>query len=142
VSYHEKFTWAFGVIAIVAYAVYAAIIAPQLASTPPGEIEYWLPMLVTIGAAILGGILVGIVLGIVSPRGADKEDERDRRIARFGDHVGNAFVAIGAIAAIVLSMLRVDWFWIANAVYLAFVLSAVFASMAKIAAYREGMPAW
>jgi len=141
-AYQEKYALAFGIIAVLAYGVYVAIVAPQLASTPPADVPWVVPMLASIGGAVVAGIIVGIVLGIVSPKGADKEDERDRRIARFGDHVGNAFVAIGAVAAIVLSMLRVDWFWIANAVYLAFILSAVFSTMAKLAGYRGEMPSW
>ena len=141
-AYQEKYTLVFGVIAALAYGVYVASVAPQLASTPLPELEWIVPMLASIGGAIAAGIVAGIVLGITSPKGADREDERDRRIARFGDHVGNAFVVMGGIAAIVLSMLRVDWFWIANAVYLAFVLSAVLSTMAKIGAYREGMPSW
>ena len=31
-------------------------------------------------------------------------------------------------------------FWIANAVYLGFVLSAVVGSVAKVVAYRRGLP--
>ena len=141
-AYQEKFTLAFGIIAVLVYAVYVAIVAPQLASTPIEDAAWVVPMLASIGAAIVAGIIVGIVLGIVSPKGADKEDERDRRIARFGDQVGNSIVVIGAIAAIILSMLRVDWFWIANAVYLAFVISAVLSTMAKLAGYRGEMPTW
>ena len=141
-AYQEKYTLVFGIIAVLAFAVYVVLVAPQLPTTPLDELDWIAPMLWSIGGAIVAGIVVGIVLGIVSPKGADKEDERDKRIARFGDHVGNAFVVMGGVAAIILSMLRVDWFWIANAVYLAFVLSAIFSSMAKLGAYREGMPSW
>jgi hypothetical protein len=39
-------------------------------------------------------------------------------------------------------MAELPYFWIANAVYLAFFLSAALASVAKIVAYRRGLPAW
>ena len=39
-----------------------------------------------------------------------------------------------------LAMLEVAYFWIANAVYLAFFLSAVLGSVARIVAYRRGLP--
>jgi hypothetical protein len=42
------------------------------------------------------------------------------------------------VAALVLAMAEADHFWIANAVYLAFVLSALLGSAAKIVAYRRG----
>ena len=49
---------------------------------------------------------------------------------------------IGAVAALVMAMAEVDHFWIANAVYLAFLLSALLSSTAKIAAYRKGFHTW
>ena len=39
-------------------------------------------------------------------------------------------------------MLEVDWFWIANALYLGFVLSALLGSVTKIGLYRRGLPPW
>ena len=39
-------------------------------------------------------------------------------------------------------MAEVGHFWIANAVYLCFVLSAVLGSVAKIVAYRRGFQPW
>jgi hypothetical protein len=52
------------------------------------------------------------------------------------------FIVIGALAALILAILEADAFWIANAVYLAFVLSAVLGSITKIALYRGGLPTW
>lgn len=49
---------------------------------------------------------------------------------------------IGAVAALLMAMAELDHFWIANTIYLAFVLSAILGSMAKIAAYREGFQQW
>jgi hypothetical protein len=69
-------------------------------------------------------------------------DQRDKEIARFGDHVGNSLVAVGAIAALVMAMAEWDHFWIANVVYLCFALSGVLGSMARLAAYRRGFQGW
>ena len=41
-----------------------------------------------------------------------------------------------------LTMAELDYFWIANAIYLAFVLSALLGSMAKLMAYRHGFQPW
>jgi hypothetical protein len=38
-----------------------------------------------------------------------------------------------------LAMAEFEYFWIANAIYLAFVVSALTASVVKIAAYRRGL---
>lgn len=141
-SYHEKWSWASGVIAVIAYGGYLAVVAPRLGDAPAADVEYATAMLVTIGAAIVAGILCGIVLGMFRPRGETQEDERDRQIARFGDHVGHAFVVVGGVAVMVLAVLDVDGFWIANVMYLCFVLSGVLSSTARIVAYRRGLPAW
>ncbi len=49
---------------------------------------------------------------------------------------------IGAVAALLMAMARWDWFWIANVIYLGFVLSAVLGSATKIVAYHRGLPRW
>jgi cell division protein FtsW (lipid II flippase) len=73
---------------------------------------------------------------------AYKMDQRDREINRFGEYIGQSFVVIGGVAALILSMAEFDHFWIANAVYLAFVLSALLGSTAKVIAYRRGFQPW
>ena len=71
-------------------------------------------------AAIVGRILVEIV----SPSESTRGDIRDKEIDRLGERVGNSFVVIGGVGALVLAMLDVDRFWIANTIYLGFVLAA------------------
>ena len=41
-----------------------------------------------------------------------------------------------------MAMAEADHFWIANVIYLAFVLSAILGSIAKIVAYRRGFQPW
>jgi hypothetical protein len=45
----------------------------------------------------------------------------------------------GAAAALVMAMAKVDYFWIANVIYLGFVLWAVAGSALKLVAYRRGL---
>ena len=49
---------------------------------------------------------------------------------------------LGALGALVLAMIEGDGFWIANTVYLCFVLSAILSSITKLVAYRRGVPTW
>ncbi len=69
-------------------------------------------------------------------------DQRDREINRFGDYIGQSFVIVGGVAALGLAMAELSYFWIANAIYLGFVLSSILGSTAKIVAYRWGFPRW
>ncbi|MEI5585247.1 MULTISPECIES: hypothetical protein [unclassified Agromyces] len=142
-SYEEKGTLSFLVVAIVGYGVYLWLVLPELlGGSPVEQVDYAIPMLWTIGGAIVAGIVARIAIAVVNPGEEHTADVRDKQIDRAGEQVGNSLVAIAAIGALVLAMLQVHWFWIANAIYLGFVLSAVLGSMAKLAMYRRGVPEW
>ena len=142
-SYEEKGTWSFLVVAVVAYGVYLWLVLPQLlGGTPVERVDYVIPMLWTIGGAIVAGIVARVAIAVANPSEEHTADVRDKQIDRAGEQVGNSLVAIAAIGALVLAMFEVHWFWIANAIYLGFVLSAVLGSMAKLAMYRRGVPEW
>ena len=64
---------------------------------------------------------------------------RDREIARSGEFGSRWFVVAGAAAGLAMAMARWDYFWIANVIYLGFVLWAVAGSALKLAAYRRGL---
>jgi hypothetical protein len=72
------------------------------------------------------------------PSDADRTDERDREINRRGEHVGFYVMSVAAIVPLALTMAEVEHFWIAHALYLAFVLAALASSLVKIVAYRRG----
>ncbi|GIG35279.1 hypothetical protein [Cellulomonas pakistanensis] len=140
-SYQEKNTWAYGVIAVLGYGAYLAVVLARADGGPLAEVAYAGPMLTTIGAAVLSGIVAGIVLGATSPDRAVR-DEREREIERMGERVGQSFLVLGGLGGLVLALLEADWFWIANALYLGFVLSAVLSAAARLAAFRRGVGPW
>jgi cell division protein FtsW (lipid II flippase) len=109
---------------------------------PLADVPYIAPLLWTVGASIAASIALHAVFGILSPRDAGKKDQRDREIYRFGEYIGQSFLVIGGVAALLMAMTETDYFWIANVIYLAFVLSAVLGSIAKIVAYRRGFQPW
>jgi MFS family permease len=102
------------------------------------RIAYVGPMLTGIGVGIVAGMVLAIVATIVSPRDADRTDERDREINRRGEHVGFYVMSIAAIVPLVLAMAKAEHFWIANSLYLAFVLAALASAAVKIVSYRRG----
>ncbi|HEU0180999.1 MAG TPA: hypothetical protein VFR16_02330 [Agromyces mariniharenae] len=142
-SYEEKGTWLYLVVAVVGYTVYLSLVLPQLAAGVPVEdVDYVPIMLWTIGGAIVVTIVLRILVEIVFPSESTKGDVRDKEIDRLGTRVGSSFVVIGALGALVLAMLEADWFWIANVIYLCFVLSALLESVTRLVAYRRGVPTW
>lgn len=138
-SFEEKGTWVYLVVNVVMYAAYLSIIFGRAENIPFTEVSYVSTMLWTIGIAIALSIVGHIAVAIAKPSEADKRDVRDKDINRFGEYVGGIVLAVGMLVPFGLAMAEVDHFWIANAIYLAFVLSALTASVVKIVAYRRGL---
>ncbi len=141
-SFTEKSSWVYAVIAIVFPVAYVAMMASELQPTPVAEIEYQLPLLGAIGAAIVAAILAHIAIAIAAPGDVGKEDERDRRIDHHGEYATGLALAIGMFVPLGLTLLEVEHFWIASAMYLAFAISGFIGTIVKIVAYRRGLPAW
>ena len=141
-SSEEKSAWVMLVVSLAGYATYLVILAAQAASVSLMETAWVTVMLWTIGGGIVAGMLLNIVFGMFSPKEAGRKDQRDREITRFGDSIGQSFVVIGGVAALILAMLEAPYFWIANVIYLAFVLSAFLGSIVRVIAYRRGLPTW
>lgn len=139
-SYDEKNAWAFGVIALLTYGAYVVWVLTQARDVPLVEVDYAWAMIAAIVAAVVLGILASIVIAMANPQEARIRDERDREIARRGDQVGQSFVVMGGIAVVVLAMLEAPYFWIANVMYLAFMLSALLGTATKAAGYQRGLP--
>ena len=66
------------------------------------------------------------------------EDVRDRDIGRFGEYFAGTVLGVGMVVPFVLTLAEFDYFWIANAMYLAFGVSAAVGAVVKLVAYRRG----
>ncbi|SBT45963.1 hypothetical protein [Micromonospora narathiwatensis] len=141
-AFEEKRAWIMGLVAIAGYAAYVVIVLGRADGDPLAEVSYAGPLLATVAGSIVASIALHIGVSIVSPEGANEKDQRDREIHRLGDHIGQSFVIVGGVAALAMALADWDQFWIANVIYLCFVLSAVVGSTAKIVAYRLGFQSW
>jgi hypothetical protein len=138
----EKRAWIMLAVTVAAYAVYAAVVVGGAGGGPLVDAPYVWAMIATVSGAIIVSTVLHIAVSLAAMNDATRLDQRDKEIARFGDHVGNSLVAVGAVAALVMAMAEWDHFWIANVVYLCFALSGVLGSMARLAAYRRGFQGW
>lgn len=139
--FEEKSAWVMGVLAVGTYTGYLVVILGR-AGNALAEVPYEAALLWALGISIAASIVIHMLIAMFGPKDARKKDQRDREINRFGEHIGQSFVVIGGVAALGMAMAEMDYFWIANAVYLAFVLSAILGSAAKIVAYRRGFQPW
>ena len=127
----EKRAWIYGPVSLISYAIYVLLLLLT-------DFSY-VPVLI---GAVAGAVVLSIVLHIaVTLRDPhEPKDERDREIHHFGEYVGRGAVILGSVTALILAMTEAGYFWVANAIYLGFVLSALLSSAARVAAYRRGLP--
>lgn len=141
-THEEKRAWIMLAVSAVAYATYTVIVIGGAGGGPLVDAPYAAALWWTTGGAIAAAIALEIGIGLLSPREPRTKDARDREIGRFGEHVGQSFVIVGAVAAMLMATAGWDLFWIANVIYLCFALSAVVGSTAKVVMYRTGLPQW
>jgi hypothetical protein len=137
-SSEEKQAWIYAVVGLVVPAVYFAVILGRLSTSAPEQVSYVVPLLVAIGVGIVANIVLTMATAVAAPHEAGRKDERDRQITRLGDAVGFYAMSTAALGPLVLAMVGAAQFWIAQALYLAFVLAALASAVARILAYRRG----
>lgn len=140
-SYAERSLWVRLLTTVLVFGAYIPIVlVPAIARTPSGMDWLWAMVWAIgtgVGISIVGTILVSIPAGI--RRGADTMmDERDTAIAHISGRVGQAFIVIAALAAILMLALEVANFWIAHTLFFGFAVSALVEGLAGVIMYRRG----
>jgi hypothetical protein len=138
-SYEEKGNWVYLVAVVAAYAVYLVIVLARLQSTPVAEVPYGWVLLWTTVASVAASTLGRTLVETASPSDSRRSDVRDKEIYRFGEYTSRWFIVGGAAAAFFMALAKWDYFWIANVIYLGFVLWAVVGSGVRLVAYRRGL---
>jgi len=138
-SYEEKGVWVYLVSSAGAYLVYLVIIIGRLQDTPVAEVPYAWVLLWTTVASVVASTVGRTLVETASPSESRRRDVRDKEIYRFGEYASRWFIVGGAAAAFFMAVAKWDYFWIANVIYLGFVLWAVAGSAARLVAYRRGL---
>ena len=141
-SFEEKIAWGGLIVAIIHGAVYLSVLLTRAASTPMPETPYVDALLWSLGAGILAMIILSIIVSITTSTEGRATDIRDKQITARAEFTARGVLIAGALAAMILAMLDQGGFWIANVLYLGFMLSAMLEAVTKIALYRGGVPAW
>jgi hypothetical protein len=137
-SYEEKGQWVYLAATTIAYAAYVIVVLGQAGTAPLPQVDYQPILLWTVGGAIAGSIIGRIAIEIVRPSESYRGDVRDRDIGRFGEYVAGMILGIGMVGPFIMTLIEADHFWIANAIYLVFVVQAVVGAVIKLIAYRRG----
>jgi hypothetical protein len=147
--FEEKMTWVSLVVAIAVPIWYVATMLGKLQTTTAADIDFQAPLIIAIVASVVLMVIGAIVMSVATSVAAvargrkpeddiDRKDERDKTIGRHGDLVGYYVASAGMVGVLILTMLEVDYFWIAGALYLSFVVAMVVGSIAKLVAYHRG----
>lgn len=135
-SFAEKNTWIYGALTLIVPGAYFIWLASRLRLSPAADIAYRTPLLAAVGIAVLTSIVARIVVAAARPSEGDRRDQRDREIYRLGEFWAYYVLSAGAVAALALAMIGAAQFWIANTLYLGFVLASLTASAVQLLAYR------
>ncbi|GAA0231978.1 hypothetical protein [Cryptosporangium japonicum] len=138
----EKRAWITLVVTVVTYAGYVVTVLRRADGRTLVDVPYAGPLLSTIGIAMVAAIVLEILISMVTPNASRVTDVRDKEIGRLGEYIGQSFVAIGGVAALLMALAEWDWFWIANVIYLNFALAAVLGAVAKVVIYHRPFPGW
>jgi len=139
-TFEERNQWAYGLAALLVGGTYLAWLGTRVAATDNvADIAYAGNLV----RAIVAGVVVNIVFSIVArgagARGADRTDERDRNVGRRADQIAYVVFSLLVIGPFVLAVADAPTFWIANAIYAAYVMGAVTSVIARSVIYRKGI---
>lgn len=132
--YGEKHTWAYLTTAVTVPVVYTVYMLTRLAETPAADIAFQRPLII----AVIASIVMNMFVAPMPRKGIDRRDQRDTDINRRGEHIGFFVLAFAMLGPFALAMTEADHFWIANAMYLVYVLNAVTSSTVKLVLYHRG----
>ena len=147
--FEEKMTWVSLVVTIAVPVWYFATMLGELQATAAADIHFQTPLIVAMVASVVLIVIGAIVMSIATSVSAvargrkpeddiDRKDERDKTISRHGDLVGYYVASVGMVGVLILTMLEADYFWIAGALYLSFVVAMIVSSVVKLIAYHRG----
>jgi hypothetical protein len=147
--FEEKMTWVSLVVAIAVPIWFFATMIGRLQTMPAADVAFQKPLIIAIVASVvlmvIGAILMSIATSVTAAakgrtpeEDIDRKDERDKTISRHGDLVGYYVASAGAVGVLVLTMLEVEYLWIAGGLYLSFVVAMIVGSIVKLVAYHRG----
>lgn len=140
-SYAERNIWVQLIAAVVVFGVYGVLLAGMWRGGPPEGPDWIWAMVWTVGGgialSIVGSVVWNIAVGI--RRGPDTQmDERDREISHISDRVGQAFLVIAGLAALIMCAMTAPYFWIAQVLFAGFAISALVSAITSVILYRTG----
>ncbi|MCH8489780.1 MAG: hypothetical protein LAT81_07585 [Oceanicaulis sp.] len=96
-------------------------------------------MIASVVALVAIAIFGHVVIALLNPKEASRQDERDALIEMRGDQRGGFVMAVCAVCAMGLAMVATAHFWIVNLILAGLVLGEIVKAVSKIIDYRRGV---
>jgi len=138
-TFEERSTWVGAIVAIGGFVGYLSALLARAGGSDISTVPFAdLILIYGIGIPIVVTIIVVIVVTAIWHRDSQAKDQRDKAIDRHGEYVAGILLAALMIVPFGLALADFGTFWIAHAMYVAFLLSALTGAIVKIVAYRRG----
>jgi hypothetical protein len=138
-TFEERSTWVGAIVAIGTFVAYLSALFARAAGADISEVPFADLMLIYgIGIPIVVTIAGVIVVTVIWHRDGQTKDQRDKAIDRHGEYVAGILLAALMLVPFGLALADFDTFWIAHAMYFAFLTSALIGAIVKIVVYRRG----
>ncbi len=130
---------------VAVYGVYGALVfGAPLASGAGIDTETGLLMsngllIASVVALVAMAVFGHIVIALLNPKEASRQDERDALIEMRGDQRGGFVMAVFAVCAMGLAMIAAAHFWIVNLILAGLVLGEIVKAVSKLIDYRRGV---
>ncbi len=138
-SFEEKSNLVMLTAVIIVFGWYAATVLSMAADTPVAEITYQPSIVVVAVALVLIAVIGHTVIAALNPSEAGQSDERDKTINMRAERIGGYVVGSTALAALIVTMLELDNFWIAQTLLAGLVLSEIVEGGWRVVLYRRGV---
>ena len=138
-SFEEKSNYVMLAAVVIVYGWYAATIASLAADIAVADIAYQPLMLIVVVPLVLIAIVWHAVIAALNPAEAGQRDERDDEIDLRAKRVSGYVVGTALFAGLVITMLEIDNFWIAQTLLGGLVLSEVVEGSMRATLYRRGV---
>ena len=134
----ERYQWAYAFAVAVTSGAYFVWLGVQLTHTPAVDIAYVAPLLWTLLASfIVHSFGRGFAAG--ASRKDMRVDDRDKDVARRADALSFLIFSVLAAVPMALGLAGASTFWMTNALFFAFSLTAIINVALKAAFYRKGV---
>jgi Kef-type K+ transport system membrane component KefB len=134
----ERYQWAYAFAVALTSGAYFVWLGVQLSHTPAEDIEYVVPMLWTLLASfIVHSFGRGFAAG--ASRKDMRVDDRDKEVGRRADALSFIIFSVLVAVPMALGLAGMSTFWMTNALFLAFSLTAVANVAIKAVYYRRGV---